>query len=622
MLQSIRNQAASWVVKLLFVLLILSFGAWGVTDYMNAAGTRSTPITVGDATIDPNQVSQAVNAEVQRMRQFLGPQFSREQAKAFGIVDNVLDGLVVRALLEQEGKRIGVTVSDELVRQTIQTDPVFAGPTGQFDRNRFAALINRAGYTEDRYIAELRRDLARNQLVRPLADPGVAPSALVDALMTFREERRVAEYFLLPPEAAGEIPAPDRAALEAYHAKESSRFSSPEYRKLTVLRLDAEAVFPEIAVTDLELEASYASRLEEFVTPERRVIDQMLFNDESAATAAKAKLDAGADFVEVARDDAKMTPDQIALGSLAKAELPTEIAEAVFAAPAGATLAPIKTAFGWSLARVVTVAPETRRSFAEVKDMLSADLKRERALDIVYQRSTKLEDLLFTGASLEDAAKQFGLTLISIVAVDRRGRTPEGATEASLPDGILQPAFNQPQGGTSALLSLDAERFAAVRVDAVTPVAVKPLDSVLADVTASWTAAEREKRLAALADKLAAEVKGGKAIAAVAEEAKATYAKTDPIGRDGAGSPLAQTMTAPLFAGAVGTVLTGQRGESYIVAQLSEIVSLSPEAAEEKRKAQARQLRDVVGDDILQQLQSALRKRYPVQIDRRVIESL
>ncbi|MFY7959121.1 MAG: hypothetical protein ACOVVK_03510, partial [Elsteraceae bacterium] len=250
------------------------------------------------------------------------------------------------------------------------------------------------------------------------------------------------------------------------------------------------------------------------------------------------------------------------------------------------------------------------------------DLKRERALDIVYQRSTKLEDLLFTGASLEDAAKQFGLTLISIAAVDRRGRTPEGATEASLPDGILQPAFNQPQGGTSALLSLDAERFAAVRVDAVTPVAVKPLDSVLADVTASWTAAEREKRLAALADKLAAEVKGGKAIAAVAEEAKATYAKTDPIGSDGAGSPLAQTMTAPLFAGAVGTVLTGQRGESYIVAQLSEIVSLSPEAAEEKRKAQARQLRDVVGDDILQQLQSALRKRYPVQIDRRVIESL
>ena len=102
MLQALRNQAASWVVKLLFVLLIISFGAWGVTDYMNAAGRRSgSPITVGDATIDPGAVSQAVNAEVQRMRQFLGPQFSREQAKAFGIVDNVLDGLVVRALLEQ-----------------------------------------------------------------------------------------------------------------------------------------------------------------------------------------------------------------------------------------------------------------------------------------------------------------------------------------------------------------------------------------------------------------------------------------------------------------------------------------------------------------------------------------
>jgi peptidyl-prolyl cis-trans isomerase D len=622
MLQSIRNQAASWVVKLLFVLLILSFGAWGVTDYMNVSGTRSTPITVGDATIDPAQLNQAVNAEVQRMRQFLGPQFSREQAKAFGIVDNVLDGLVVRALLEQEGKRIGVTVSDDLVRQTIQSDPVFAGPTGQFDRNRFAVLINRAGYTEDRYIAELRRDLARDQLVRPLADPGAAPAALVDTLMTFREERRVAEYLLLPPEAAGEIPAPDRAALEAYHAKESSRFSSPEYRRLTILRLDSDVVAAEISVTDLEVEASFASRADEFVTPERRVIDQMLFNEEAAAIAAKAKLDAGAAFADVARDDANMTPDQIALGSLAKSELPAEIAEALFAAPAGGIVAPLRTPFGWSLSRVVTIAPETRRSFADVKDELVADLKRERALDLVYQRSTKLEDLLFTGASLEDAAKQFGLTLVTVPAVDRRGRNPQGLSDPSMPEGALQAAFNQPQGGTSALLALDAERFAAVRVDGVTPIAVKPLDSVLPEVVAGWTDAEREKRLAALADKLAADVKGGKPIAAVAEEANATFAKTDPIGRDGAGSPLAQTMTAPLFAGAVGAVLTGQRGDSYIVAQLAEIVPLSPQAAEERRRAQARQLRDGVGDDILQQLQSALRKRYPVQIDRRVIESL
>lgn len=623
MLQALRNQAASWVVKLLFVLLIISFGAWGVTDYMNAAGRRTgSPIMVGDAAIDPASVAQAVNAEVQRMRQFLGPQFSREQAKAFGIVDNVLDGLIVRALLEQEGKRLGVVVSDELVRQTIQSDPVFQGPTGQFDRNRFALLINRAGYNEDRYISELRRDLGRNQLVRPLADPGASPDALVSALMSYREERRIAEYFLLPPESAGEIPPPDRAALEAFHKQESARFSAPEYRKLTVLRLDSDIVASEIQVSDLELLASYGARLDEFTTPERRVLDQMLFSDEAAAMAAKARIDGGAAFAEVAETDAKMTADQIALGSLAKSELPADVADAAFAAPAGGLVGPIKTVFGWTLQRVVTIAPEQRRSFEDVKDELARELKHDRALDIVFQRSTKLEDFMFTGASLEDAAKQFGLPLVTIAAVDRRGRTPDGGVEPTLSEALLQAGFNQPQGGSSPLLALDQERFAAIRVDSVIPSALRPLDSVLDTVTDALMESERAKRLAALAEKLAAEIKAGKPIATVAEEAKAVFAKTDPVGRDGSGSPLAPTMNAPLFAGTVGTVLTGKRGGSFVVAQLSEIVTLSADAAEEKRKAQAKQLRDGVSDDLLQQFQAALRKRFPVVIDRRAVEAL
>ena len=69
-------------------------------------------------------------------------------------------------------------------------------------------------------------------------------------------------------------------------------------------------------------------------------------------------------------------------------------------------------------------------------------------------------------------------------------------------------------------------------------------------------------------------------------------------------------------------MLTGQRGGSFVVAQLSEIVTLSADAAEEKRKAQAKQLRDGVSDDLLQQFQAALRKRFPVVIDRRAVEAL
>ena len=44
MLQFIRNFAGSWVVKILFVLLILSFGIWGIGDVFRS----TTPTTVAE----------------------------------------------------------------------------------------------------------------------------------------------------------------------------------------------------------------------------------------------------------------------------------------------------------------------------------------------------------------------------------------------------------------------------------------------------------------------------------------------------------------------------------------------------------------------------------------------
>ena len=61
MLQAIRGQAASWIVKVLFVLLILSFVAWGVTDWLRSASRPSVVAEIGSVRIEPAQFAQAVS---------------------------------------------------------------------------------------------------------------------------------------------------------------------------------------------------------------------------------------------------------------------------------------------------------------------------------------------------------------------------------------------------------------------------------------------------------------------------------------------------------------------------------------------------------------------------------
>src|SRR5260221_14235927 len=113
MLQAIRGQAASWIVKLLFVLLILSFMAWGVTDYLQSASRPTIVAEIGPVRIEPANFAQAVAKEMPPFPQALGVNFDREQARQNGIADRVLDQTVEPRLLAPEARPPGVTLSDE-----------------------------------------------------------------------------------------------------------------------------------------------------------------------------------------------------------------------------------------------------------------------------------------------------------------------------------------------------------------------------------------------------------------------------------------------------------------------------------------------------------------------------
>src|SRR5258706_10537746 len=144
MLQAIRGQAASWIVKALFVVLILSFVAWGVADYVSRSHAPTSVATVGTIEISPSQLSNAVNQESQRLRQIFGS-LEREQLKQLGIIDQVLNRLIGQTLVELEARRLGVTIDDEVLRSAIQSNPAFRNDQGQFDRNRFQIVLNQAG---------------------------------------------------------------------------------------------------------------------------------------------------------------------------------------------------------------------------------------------------------------------------------------------------------------------------------------------------------------------------------------------------------------------------------------------------------------------------------------------
>ena len=101
MLNTLRESTGSWIVKIFLGLLVLSFAAWGIGDLFRLQPDAAV-VTVADTKISGREFLNDFNRQVRRMQQSLGPPFDTQQARQLGMVDQVIQQAVTRALYDQE----------------------------------------------------------------------------------------------------------------------------------------------------------------------------------------------------------------------------------------------------------------------------------------------------------------------------------------------------------------------------------------------------------------------------------------------------------------------------------------------------------------------------------------
>lgn len=617
MLEALRNSTKSWIVKAFFAVLALSFVAWGVGDVIRGGMFGSGPaIEVGGSAISAAEVNAEFKREVDRLQPLFGGKLTAEDARKLGLLDRTIDGIVTRTLIDEAGRRLGLTVSDEAVVAEIAADPNFRNELGQFDPDRLRIALSRAGLGEKEYLRIERNNMIRTQMAEALSDGVTAPTALVDPLVRFREERRVAETVTVRDDAIAPPAAPDQAVLEQFHKDNAQRFMAPELRALTVLRLRPSDVAAEVEVTDEMVAEAYQSRMDEFHTPESRTVSQVVLTSDEEAAKAADMVKAGKDLAAIA--DA-FDQEVLDLGAVQPADLPDDLAQSVFQQPKGAVGAPVKTALGWHVVKVAQVIPERTRPLAEVKDELAKDLRREKELDRLGDLSTQVEDTLGSGATLEEAAKKHNLALVTIPAIDAQGLGTDGKPVAAAPkaDSFLDLAFHTDQGTESQLTDADGDGFFLVRVDQVTPPQPKAFATIRAEVLAAWQAEKRHELAGQRAENIADHVKKGDSLARAAQAFGLKSVTTEPFGREGAeAARLPPAVVADMFQSDPGGVSVGGTAAGWVVARLDKVVPFDPAANPDAVEAARARVSATVAGDLVDQYINALNADFGVKVDR------
>src|SRR5260370_12392102 len=120
-------------------------------------------------------------------------------------------------MLDQEVARLRLEVSDDLIRTVITANPSFRGSDGRFDRALFGAVLAANNLTEDRYVALLRHDIPRNDLLHAVTPGPATPQPLRDLLYRYRNEKRTADIVALPTAGAPDVGQPSEAELKPFH---------------------------------------------------------------------------------------------------------------------------------------------------------------------------------------------------------------------------------------------------------------------------------------------------------------------------------------------------------------------------------------------------------------------
>ena len=616
MLDALRRGSTGMVAKALFAILVISFAIWGIGPVFRNFG-RGALAKVGPHEIRAEDFQRSLQNELRAISRQTGRHITPEQARAAGIDQRVLAQLMAWAAVETHADQLDLALSDKALINGLKDDPAFKDPNGNFSRIAFENVLQNMGLSERGFLALRRRDELREQVTGALINGVAIPNSLVDLVNSWRNEKRVAQFFVIDADKAVKVPEPDDAKLRETYEANKGEFTSPEFRKLGVLVLSVDDLKTKMDVTDAEIATKYEESKDAYNTPERRRLQQLAFKDKAAADAAKAALAGGKSFGDLAKELGAKDSD-IDLGLVSKDRLiDPKIGDVAFSLPKDGISDPIEGRFATVLVRVSAIEPAVIRTLADVKDQVRDAIAKGKAQGQVQSLIDQVEDGRSAGKPLKDAAEQLKLQYLEVPSTDRSNKTPEGAPAVGLPDAqaIVKAGFDSQVGLQNEAVELHDGGFAWVDVLGVTEKKQKPFDEVKEQVKALTIAKERERLIGELAAKLVEKADGGADFAALATEAGGSKVETTPpFTRTTEPQGMPKDAVARAFTLAKGKAASSPTNDTRIVYQVTEITP-APEPTKEQRDTIAKQLKNELTDEVLSQYVVALEDRLGAHVN-------
>ncbi len=493
MAQKSNKRYGAWIIVGVILVGLAGFGSGGLSGNIRNIGT------VGEKEVSVTAYQRALNEQIRALSAQFGQQISFQQAQAFGIDQMALSQVVLLRTLDNEASTLGLSVGDERVFEQLRSTPAFQG-AGGFNRETYRLALQQSGQSAAEYETSIREETARTLLQGAVVSGVPTPDAYADALVQYIGEGRSITWATVDDAAlTAPVPGATDEAIQTYYDENPAEFTLPETRNITYVWLTPAMIRDQMTVSDEAVVQLYEQRIDEFMQPERRLVERLVYLNQDRAAEAMARLDAGEVTFEDLVAERGLTLADVDLGDVDQADLGAA-GEAAFAADPGDVVGPFNASLGPALFRVNAVLAAQETPLDDAAPMLRDELATEAAREFINDQADSMIDLIAGGASMADLAERTDMELGTIAW------TPDNAEGIAAYDNFRDQAAIVENGQFPELYDLSDGGIFALSLDSVTPPTLQPLDAVREDVSAAWQVQRRQQAVMEKAAEIAADI--------------------------------------------------------------------------------------------------------------------
>jgi peptidyl-prolyl cis-trans isomerase D len=621
-----------WLQIALLVLIVPPFALFGIDFYFRNSDTAGAVARIGDAQISEQEFGQALRQAQDRMREMMRSNPDPSLLNSPQLKESVLNGLIEQKVTLLNAAKTGMAVSNAELQRIIAGVDAFKDESGKFSKERYRQLLQGQGMTPAGFESQIRTNVMIEQVRSVYSTSGFLPESVVDRLIRIREQEREVSQSVFNPVDYRKRVNVTTADADKFYAEHRAEFQIPERVKVEFLVLSLDAFERGVQVTDEELKKYYQENVARFQTPEERRASHILIPAAASATPAeKAAAKAQADdllkqikaqpkkFAELA---AKFSKDPGSaekggdLGFFARGLMVKPFDDALFALKVGELAGPVETQYGYHIIRLDAIKAGETTPFEKVKTQIEAEIRKPKVAKAFAEAADSFNNLVYEQYdSLKPAADALKMTVQKSDWVSRGGGNAnpllnnDKLLAALYSEEVLKNKHNTPA------IEVQPNMLLSARIAEHKPAEALPLEQVRKDILQQLIDKQAvelaEKAGKATLEKLA---KGEAVVLTWSASQTVTLQKRQGLHPEGAQAVFsADVAKLPAFTG-----VASQDGKFviYRITKVKEAGTIDPA----QRKALARQLAQMVGQEQYIAYLASLRQRSDVKINQKKLE--